>query len=133
MKGVTQKVYDHWRRKNGRDLRSVREITDEELKAIYRFQYWDLVHGDKLPPGVDLAVFDFSVHSGPTRAVRTLQKVMGLRQDGDLGAVTADSLLEHDPVEIIHRLCDARLAAHLHRRTERRDPPRQHRPGRPRP
>lgn len=110
MRGVTQKVYDRWRRKAGRPLRPVREIEDEELRAIYRLQYWDAIYGDRLPEGIDAAVFDFAVNSGPTRAVQELQRVLGLRTDGAMGAVTIEAAMEREQVGLIEAYCDARLA-----------------------
>lgn len=52
-------------RRGGRPAQSVKFITYDELKAIYKFQYWDRVQGDLLPAGLDYAVFDdFAVNSG---------------------------------------------------------------------
>lgn len=110
MRGVTQRVYDRWRAKNGRPTRTVRKIEEDELQAIYRIQYWDLVHGDKLPDGIDAAVFDFAVNSGATRATQELQRVLGLRTDGNMGAVTIEAATEADAVDLIERYCAARLA-----------------------
>ena len=55
---------------------------------IYRRLYWDAVRADELPPGLDLAVFDLAVNSGPSRAVRMLQAVLGVEADGIVGPVT---------------------------------------------
>lgn len=110
MKGVTQKVYDRWRDKHGKEPRDVRQITDAELRDIYKLQYWDAVYGDRLPAGLDAAVFDFAVNSGPTRAVQELQRVLGLRTDGAMGAVTLDACAKRDPVDLIEDYCEARLA-----------------------
>lgn len=110
MRGVTQKVYDRWRAKRGLSQRPVRQIEEDELQAIYRLQYWDLIHGDRLPMGIDAAVFDFAVNSGATRATQELQRVLGLRTDGNMGAMTIDAASEMDQAELINRYCDARLA-----------------------
>src|SRR5687767_1827204 len=45
----------------------VKALTPKTVAPIYRQRYWDKVRGDDLPLGVDLAVFDFGVHSGPKR------------------------------------------------------------------
>jgi lysozyme family protein len=55
---------------------------------MYKQKYWDKIHGDDLPSGVDLAVFDCCVNSGPGRASKMLQKVLGVAQDGAIGAQT---------------------------------------------
>lgn len=59
---------------------------------IYRKHYWDACGADNLPAGLDLAVFDFGVNSGVSRALKYLAAVSG-------------------PTEKrIVDLCDARLA-----------------------
>ena len=91
MRGIIQRVYDGWRDNHGLPRRSVREIADHELRDIYRRSYWDQVRGDELPPGVDLAVFDFAVNSGPARAAKYLQRVLGVKVDGHIGPATHHS------------------------------------------
>src|SRR4051812_20123609 len=68
--GVTQKVYDAYRASLGQPLQSVKRITNAEVTAIYQEQFWTPIRGDDLPSGVDWAVFDFAVNSGPGRAVK---------------------------------------------------------------
>jgi lysozyme family protein len=87
-KGITQAVYDAWRKKSGLPVQSVRSINDSEVAAIYRQEYWDRISGDLLPSGVDFAVFDFAVNSGVSRAAKYLQTVVGVTQDGQIGPAT---------------------------------------------
>ena len=107
MKGVTQAVYDAYRKTRGRTAQSVKFITDDELKAIYKFQYWDRVQGDYLPRGLDYAVFDFAVNSGVGRASKYLQAVLGVAQDGVIGAKTLATI--QSPRNTINALCDRRM------------------------
>jgi lysozyme family protein len=107
MKGVTQAVYDAYRKTRGRPAQSVKFITDDELKAIYKFQYWDRVQGDYLPRGLDYAVFDFAVNSGVGRASKYLQAVLGVAQDGVIGAKTLAAI--QSPRNTINALCDRRM------------------------
>lgn len=72
MKGVIQREYDAWRRKHSEPLGPVRQISDEEVKAIYRQNYWDAMKCDALPLGLDFCVFDAAVNSGPGRAGKWL-------------------------------------------------------------
>ena len=39
-KGVTQKVYDSWRQRQGQPVRDVKAIDDAEVISIYRGDYW---------------------------------------------------------------------------------------------
>lgn len=112
MKGVTQGVYDAYRKRRGEAKRSVRQITEAELQAIYRRQYWDVVKGDSLPEGVDYAVFDGAVNSGPSQAVKWLQRALGsVKVDGVIGEATlaaVEAYPDHD--RLIALMLGRRLA-----------------------
>ncbi len=114
MKGVTQKVYDAYRAGKHLSTRSVAQIEDLELRDIYRTRYWDLVGGDKLPMGVDMALFDFAVNSGVRRAVKEAQSLVGVPQDGVMGNGTLMGILEYSqtksPLYLLEAICDDRLA-----------------------
>lgn len=113
MQGVTQRVYDAFRAKRGEKPRSVKQIDKAELTEIYRAQYWNAVHGDDLPSGVDYAVFDLAVNSGPTRAIKILQQSLrgySGRIDGQIGLATLRAVEEDDDNDaLIDRMCDRRL------------------------
>lgn len=109
-RGVIQRVYDAYRKRRGLGTRSVRHIEDAEVREIYRKQYWNAVRGDDLPPGVDLAVWDFGVNSGPKRSIQFLQRIVGVRVDGDLGEATLAAIETFAPGDLAKKLCDARQA-----------------------
>jgi lysozyme family protein len=46
----------------------MKSISMSIVEQIYRSGYWDALKADDLPIGLDLAVFDFAVNSGPSRA-----------------------------------------------------------------
>ncbi|ULJ73316.1 glycoside hydrolase family 108 protein [Rhizobium gallicum] len=117
MKGVTQRVYDEYRRSKDRLTQSVKLIADAELKEIYRRKYWDEIKGDKLAPGVSHVVFDGAVNSGVAQSVKWLQRAlqsMGLYQggiDGNLGQGTLLALSGvNDNDSLIARILDRRMA-----------------------
>jgi lysozyme family protein len=110
MRGITQRVYDAWRRTRGLKPRPVKAITEVEVAQIYRRQYWDAVRGDDLPAGIDAAVFDAAVNSGPIRAAKWLQAALGVSQDGHIGAVTIDAARHADRAATAHAVCTARLS-----------------------
>jgi lysozyme family protein len=107
-RGVTQKVYDAYRKTRARPIQSVKFISEDETKAIYKFQYWDRVQGDFLPRGLDYAVFDFAVNSGVGRASKYLQACVGTKQDGVIGAMTIAAIGK--PANVINALCDRRMS-----------------------
>lgn len=109
-KGVTKAVYEAYRRRKGHSRQSVRHITDVEIQDIYKAQYWDRVEGDRLPAGVDYAVFDYAVNSGTGRAETEIQRVVGVTADGQIGMVTLDAVGKADPIQLVNKLCDRRLA-----------------------
>lgn len=108
-KGVTQTVYNDWRVASGLPERSVKDISDAEIMAVYKHRYWDKVRGDELPAGVDYCVFDFAVNSGVSRAARYLQEAAGVEQDGQIGAKTLAAVNAASPTRLIDTICDARL------------------------
>lgn len=104
--GITQRVYNAYTGSN----KSVREITKAEVSDIYKRQYWDAVKGDDLPSGLDFAMFDFAVNSGPSRAITFLQRILGVADDGHIGAITMRAISQADTSDLIVKLCNARMA-----------------------
>ncbi|TGD96482.1 glycoside hydrolase family 108 protein [Methylobacterium nonmethylotrophicum] len=87
----------------------VRALTPASVAPIYRRRFWDAIEGDALPAGLDVALFDFSVNSGPRRAVIGLQRALGIADDGKLGPVTLAALSGRDVPGLVNALCDGRL------------------------
>lgn len=108
-RGVTQAVYDQWRKMRGSKKQSVKLITGDEVEAIYETLYWNKVHGDELPKGVDLAVFDLGVNSGVGRSAKFSQQVSGAPVDGKFGPVTVAFIKQNQPRTFIKKLCAKRL------------------------
>jgi len=102
MKGVTLAVYQAF--KPGATKQDLRNITDADLKAIYRKGYWDKVRGDDLPAGVDMVVFDIAVNSGPRRAAEWLQEAVGATVDGIIGDQTVVLTQRADAASVIDAL-----------------------------
>lgn len=108
-RGVTQRTYDAFRDLNGKPKQSVRNIDNEEVWKIYKFQFWDAIHGDSIPSGLDYALYDFAVNSGPSRAVRFLQQLLGVTVDGVIGNHTLAAIKTHQNIEqLIISLCTNR-------------------------
>ncbi len=91
------------------DITDLRNLRHQDVARVYKLFYWDAVKGDLLPPGLDYAVADFGINSGPARAAKHLQKVVGVAQDGDIGPKTLAAVAARDPQDIINALCDSRL------------------------
>jgi lysozyme family protein len=110
MKGVTLARYRAFKRDPGATKEQLRNISDADLLAIYRDGYWRTVAGDDLPSGLDLAMFDFAVNSGPARAVKTLQRIVGVPADGVMGQLTLSAVRKQFTADMIDELTAARLA-----------------------
>lgn len=123
-KGVTQAVYDAYRKGKGLAKKSVRNITSAEVKDIYETRYWDLAKCDQLPAGIDYAVFDYSVNSGVGKAAKDLQRtvndfgkvhikgLMPLKVDGIIGSDTiaaVERCADKDEEGFINAYCDRRM------------------------
>lgn len=106
MKGITIGRFRQY--KPNATKSDLRNISDAMVERIYRDDYWKPVRGDDLPFGVDLSVFDFGVNSGPSRAARYLQSVVGAKQDGIIGPETIKKTILAGGKEVIQKLCAKR-------------------------
>lgn len=109
MLGVTKRA---WEKYVGHtvDENEMRALTDERVAPFYKTEYWDMIQGDDLPAGLDYAVFDTCVNSGPGRAAKILQGVLGLVQDGVIGAMTLQATRIRPPHDTIIAFCASHLA-----------------------
>ena len=109
-RGVTQRVYDDWRRRQGLMPRDVKLIDDEEVQRIYETGYWFPPRCDLLARQLDLVHFDTAVNMGAGRAVRFLQRAVGTGIDGDFGPATCSAVSRCDVAATIIQYCDTREA-----------------------
>lgn len=109
MKGVTLANFRRYVKADA-TKNDLRHITDAQVATVYRRFYWDAVAGAELPDGVDYATFDFAVNSGPSRAAKYLQGVLGTVQDGRIGPATVKAANAKLRADTVNALCDARLA-----------------------
>ena len=107
--GVTKKVYEDWLGYEV-DKQDMMKLTKDDVKPIYKKNYWDRCKCDDLPVGVDYVVFDMSVNHGTGRAAKFLQKVVGATVDGAIGNQTIAKIKEMDRKDIILALCTEREA-----------------------
>lgn len=84
-RGVTQALYDRWRRAHDQPRQGVVFITDDEIQAIAREWFWKPCACDALPDALAIVVFDMAFNSGPSDAIRALQTAVGAKQDGLIG------------------------------------------------
>jgi lysozyme family protein len=63
-------------------------LTLANAKVLYRRDYWEPMHGDQLPDGLDLLMLDCAINQGPITAIQLLQRVLRIRDDGLIGPKT---------------------------------------------
>jgi lysozyme family protein len=107
--GVTKKVWEEWVGHEV-DEKAMRALTPEMVGPMYKAKYWDKIKGDDLPEGVDYAVFDAAVNSGPGRAAKWLQGCVGVEQDGGIGPKTLAAVTAFDPKKLVEDYAKRRLS-----------------------
>lgn len=105
--GVTLANFKRFVKPDG-TIEDLKKLTREQAGVVFRRQYWDEVMGSALPDGVDFAVFDFAVNSGPGRAAKYLQAIAQEKQDGKIGPDTLKAVTALDADTVINALCDRR-------------------------
>jgi lysozyme family protein len=66
-------------------------LTEVQARAIYQRDYWQPLHGDLLPAGLDLLLLDCAVNQGTPTAILLLQRMLGVQSDGAMGPITLNS------------------------------------------
>lgn len=110
--GITRKTLARWRNVSPWwDLpkSEVQKLSRTEAGRIYKAGYWNRCRADDMPAGIDLAPFDYAVNSGPDRAIRALQAVLGVVVDGLVGPLTIGAAARDNGSRVVNALCDRRL------------------------
>lgn len=93
--GITRRTLADWRHvAPWPDLpkTEVRNLKRSEAANIYQNRYWQVCGAQNMPVGLDLALFDFAVNSGPRRAVQYLQAIVRTIEDGVVGPRTLSAV-----------------------------------------
>lgn len=90
--GITQGAYDSYNKSRKLPVKSVDKITYGEVNDLYHNDFYKRPKLNLLPEKVSGVVFDYAVNSGPGRAVKTLQEIVGTDVDGAIGPKTMQSV-----------------------------------------
>lgn len=93
--GVTQTVYDNFRRINRLPQQAVRNITKAEVEQIYRKFYWDDGNCEfinQYSSRLALLHFDACINHGLFNAAKILQRALSIPADGLWGPQTRHSV-----------------------------------------
>ena len=105
--GVTQRVWEDYVGHKV-DEQTMRNLTKELVAPLYRKEYWDAVHGDKLPCGADYLAFDFAVNAGAFRCIKTIQRALNITADGIIGPVTIKAIQDTNAEDFIEKFSNAK-------------------------
>ena len=109
MYGVTQRVYDNWRKSRGLTARSVRLIEQDEVEKIYDHLYWTPAHCADLPNKAAIVMFDAAVNCGVGGATKLLQEALKVSADGAFGPATLAAVKKADEVDLVDEFLDVRV------------------------
>jgi lysozyme family protein len=117
-KGITQRVYDSYRKGKGLPEQDVAKISEDEVLEIYYNNYWKAAKCDVLPERLQLPVFDTAVNMGVGTAIRLLQGALNefiinrekkLKVDGIIGTKTLEAAQTLNPQAVAKKLLEFRL------------------------
>lgn len=83
-----------------------------QVRALYLNKYIVGPGFDQIPAShepIKVQLVDYGVNSGPTVAIMSLQRVLGVVQDGKLGPKTLDTLINSDGRNVNNRLVKERV------------------------
>lgn len=106
--GVTKDTWERWVG-HPVSVDAIKELTIADVTPLYQDKYWDRAKCGALPVGMDYCVFDTAVNSGPGRAIKFLQEVVGTTADGVLGPMTLRAIHAADASEVISNYAAERL------------------------
>lgn len=114
-RGIIQREYDRYLIRHGLSTvvanHDVWKASDNDIKQIYRENYWDRMHCEQLPGGVDITVFDGGVNSGVAQQAKWAQRALNIKVDGDFGPATVLALTSaNDNDVLVADILERRLA-----------------------
>ncbi|MDB5849770.1 MAG: hypothetical protein JWP29_3522 [Rhodoferax sp.] len=107
--GITLATLTAWRKASQTEA-DVKALTLTEAQTIIASEYANPIRFNDLPSGLDYAVLDFAVNSGPATAAKVLQKLVDATPDGILGVKTLAAIATQDVSRLVNGYCDARQA-----------------------
>ena len=87
----------------------MQELPLETAKQIAKVKYWDKVQADVWPPALRFDLFDTAYNSGPTQAIKLMQRALNVADDGKIGPKTLLAAKMADRVRVVARFNAYRL------------------------
>ncbi len=100
--GISQRAYPNV---------DIRNLTEDQAKAIYKRDYWDRVAGDTVKSqSVAENLFDTAVNMGVTTATKLVQMTLEVDVDGKFGPGTVKAVNAVDEQEFLAEFTLAKVA-----------------------
>lgn len=90
--GISKRSYPHL---------NIAALTRDEAIEIYKRDFYDKIHGDRIASGPAYQLLDFAVNSGPETAIRYYQRALEVADDGYWGPISqaaADAMSASDQI-----------------------------------
>ncbi len=91
--GITYATLAVYNMRTGGNLH-LDHIDHFDVLAIYHALYWRAGYVYEMPAWAQDIMFDWSVHSGPYRAIKLMQQVVGTLDDGLMGPKTLSAMTQ---------------------------------------
>lgn len=87
----------------------IKNLKRSDAIAIYKRDFWDVLDLDRAPLGIGYQMLDFAVNSGPSTAIRALQRAVGVADDGVVGPHTKQAIAATDKHDLVMLFLAERL------------------------
>jgi lysozyme family protein len=102
-KGVSRRYYPNWEGwlivdsyKGYRDFPGILDsepILQRQIEVFYYNEFWSKVNGTLIQnENIAFSIFDFAVNTGTNLAIKAMQRVLGLKEDGVIGVITLNAV-----------------------------------------
>ncbi|MFW1840032.1 glycoside hydrolase family 108 protein [Acinetobacter gyllenbergii] len=81
---------------------SMKNIPMDMVERIYKNQFWDALSCDSFPYSFAFQYFDAGVNHGLVNARKILQRALGVKDDGIVGAITLNEIRKQPQFALIN-------------------------------
>lgn len=109
MKGITIATYKQYYG-NTKTCSDLQKLTDQEWLNIFKKGYWDKCKGDYiLNQSIANIIVDWAWNSGVKTAIKEIQRILNIKDDGIVGEITLSSLNKQNQSELFNKIYKARV------------------------
>lgn len=109
MRGVTLRTFQQFYGSH-QTVDTLKQITTEQWLHIFKVGYWDKCSADNIDnQSIANAIVDWAYNSGPTNAIKAVQRIVGQKADGIVGPLTLAAINAEDPRKLFIAIHNARI------------------------